>query len=74
MPVDISEADKDPAKTDYFFGGHSDNRVTLSVGRDLMLEPKQAGEPLNYFVNPYAEVGGEPLWGVTKTAFWTDRH
>lgn len=73
VPVDISEADKDPTKTDYFFGGHSNNRVTLSVGRDLVLEPKQAGEPLNYFVNPYAEVGGEPFSGVTKTAYWTDQ-
>lgn len=61
VPVDISEADKNPAKADYFFGGHTSNRVTLSVGRDLVLEPAQAGDPLNYFLNPYAEADGKPV-------------
>lgn len=72
VPVDISEADKDPSKGEAFFGGHSDNRVTLSTGRDLLLEPKQAGAPLNYFVNPYAEVEGKVFLHVSKSATWTD--
>jgi len=29
------------------------------MGRDIMLEPKQLGESLNYFVYPYAELDGE---------------
>ena len=37
VPVDISEADKNPDRMEYFFGGHTDNRVTMSVGRDLVL-------------------------------------
>jgi transglutaminase-like putative cysteine protease len=72
VPVDISEADKAPAKADYFFGSHSDNRCTLSTGRDVVLEPAQDGPPLNYFVDPYAEVGGRPHPGVGKTPYWTD--
>lgn len=60
VPVDISEADKDPAMKDYYFGRLTENRVTFSVGRDLVLEPKQAGEPLNFFVHPYVEVDGKP--------------
>ncbi len=61
VPVDISEADRNPARMDYFFGSHTCNRVTLSAGRDLVLEPAQAGEPLNYFLAPYAEADGKPV-------------
>jgi len=57
-PVDISEADKHPEKKEYYFGNLTENRVTFSVGRDIDLVPKQAGEPLNYFVYPYVEVDG----------------
>lgn len=73
IPVDISEADKDPKKTDYFFGHHSANRVTLSAGRDVILAPKQKGPPLNYFVNPYLEVDGEAHAQIKKVCTWTDR-
>jgi len=30
--------------------------VQFSVGRDLVLSPKQGGDRLNYFVYPYVEV------------------
>ena len=60
VPVDISEADRFPERADYFFGAHTANRVTLSVGRDLKLEPAQDGDALNYFLDPYAEVDGKP--------------
>src|SRR4029450_3342146 len=55
-PVDASEADKDPSRKEYFFGTICCNRVALSRGRDLVLEPPQAGEPLNFFI--YPDVGG----------------
>ncbi len=61
VPVDISEADRNPDRMDYFFGAHTSNRVTMSVGRDLVLEPPQAGEPLNFMINPCAEADGKPL-------------
>lgn len=61
VPVDASEASKHPEKREYFFGAHDENRVQLSTGRDLVLEPRQAGSPLNYFVYPYAEADGQPL-------------
>jgi transglutaminase-like putative cysteine protease len=72
VPVDVSEGDKEAMRYELCFGGHTANRVTLSSGRDLVLEPAQAGEPLNYFVNPYAEVGGLPHAGVSKTATWLE--
>jgi transglutaminase-like putative cysteine protease len=60
VPVDISEANKDPKMKEYYFGNLTPDRVAFSTGRDLMLVPKQDGAPLNYFVYPYVEVGGKP--------------
>jgi transglutaminase-like putative cysteine protease len=72
VPVDASEAKKHPEKEQYFFGAHDENRVQLSVGRDLILRPKQAGEPLNYFVYPYVEIDGKPSTQVTRTFTYQD--
>jgi transglutaminase-like putative cysteine protease len=68
VPVDISEAWKHPEKRDYFFGSHDVNRVQFSMGRDLRLNPPQAGKPLNYFVYPYVEVDGQE-WPNIYLAF-----
>lgn len=57
--VDISEADKNPALKDYYFGRLSPDRVHFSTGRDLVLEPKQKSDPLNFFIYPHVEVGGK---------------
>jgi hypothetical protein len=59
--VDISEAWKHPEKKDYYFGAYDENRVQFTSGRDLELQPKQQGDPLNYFVDPYVESGGREL-------------
>lgn len=61
VPVDISEADKHPEMKEYFFGNLTADRIAFSTGRDLILEPKQSGPPLNYMVYPYVEVDGKPL-------------
>jgi transglutaminase-like putative cysteine protease len=45
----------------FFWGGIDPYRVVLAKGRDLRLEPPQAGAPLNTFGYPYAEVGGTVL-------------
>jgi transglutaminase-like putative cysteine protease len=66
VPVDISEAWQDPKKHDYFFGAVDANRVQFTVGRDLTLQPKQHGAPLNYFIYPYVEVDGKPFDKVEK--------
>jgi hypothetical protein len=59
VPVDISEANKDPRLREYCFGNLSEDRVVFSTGRDLNLIPRQAGPPLNFFVYPYVEVDGK---------------
>jgi transglutaminase-like putative cysteine protease len=64
VPVDASEAWKNPAKRDYFFGAHDANRVFFSYGRDLQLSSEQQGSPLNYFIYPYAELDGKMVSGV----------
>jgi transglutaminase-like putative cysteine protease len=61
IPIDASEAWKNPAKRDYFFGATDQNRVMFSLGRDIRLKPSQKGQPLNYFVYPYAELDGKPF-------------
>ncbi|HYL37030.1 MAG TPA: transglutaminase-like domain-containing protein [Bryobacteraceae bacterium] len=73
VPVDASEAAKNPAKRQYFFGAHDENRIELSKGRDLVLTPKQKGEPLNYFVYPYAEVDGKEYSGIDTEYAYHDR-
>nr|WP_230688321.1 transglutaminase domain-containing protein [Hymenobacter jeongseonensis] len=71
VPVDASEAAKNPDKRNYFFGAHDENRVEFTRGRDLELAPKQTAAPLNYFVYPYAEADGKPL-EVTRTYEFAD--
>jgi transglutaminase-like putative cysteine protease len=59
VPVDISEADKNPELKEYYFGNLTPDRVTFSIGRDLQLMPAPAAETVNYLSYPYAEVDGK---------------
>jgi transglutaminase-like putative cysteine protease len=59
LPVDIVEANKNPRLGDYYFGNLTADRVTFSAGRDLILRPRQAGPPVNFFIYPYVEVEGK---------------
>jgi transglutaminase-like putative cysteine protease len=72
VPVDASEAAKNPAKREYFFGAHDENRVELSKGRDVILTPKQQAAPLNYFVYPYVELDGRKYTGVDTSYSYKD--
>jgi hypothetical protein len=64
--VDISEADKRPSLTDYFFGRLDARRVHFTTGRDLLLEPAQDGPPLNFLIYPYVEVDGQIHQSIDK--------
>jgi uncharacterized protein (TIGR03000 family) len=74
LPVDISEANKNPSLKDYYFGNLTEDRITFTTGRDIDLVPKQDGPPLNYFVYPYVEVDGKPYSAekVEKKFTFTD--
>ncbi len=60
-PVDISEGDKYSALATYYFGHHPANRVELSRGRDLVVEPGPAAGPINILAYPVLEVDGKPV-------------
>ncbi|MEX2219734.1 MAG: transglutaminase domain-containing protein [Phycisphaerales bacterium] len=60
-PVDISEADKYSGLATYYFGHHPANRVELSRGRDLMVEPGPVSGPINFLADPVLEVAGKPV-------------
>jgi transglutaminase-like putative cysteine protease len=72
IPVDASEAAKNPAKREYFFGAHDENRLEFSKGRDVMLMPEQQGDPLNYFVYPYAEADAKPHANIETSYTYRD--
>jgi transglutaminase-like putative cysteine protease len=73
IPVDSSEASKYPAKREYYFGHHDENRLEFSRGRDLRLVPSQQGPALNFFVYAYAEVDGRSHEAVDHKFTFTDR-
>ena len=61
VPVDISEADKHPELTDYYFGHHPANRLEVSRGRDISPKPAPRSGPFNYFIGPHLEVAGKKM-------------
>lgn len=67
IPVDASEASKNRAKKEYYFGNLCQNRVEFTHGRDVLLDPPQHGEKLNYFIYPYIELDGKPYNGSVKS-------
>lgn len=69
VPVDASEAAKDPSKREYFFGAHDEHRVEFSKGRDVVLVPEARGGPLNFFIYPYAEIDGKPFDTTYEATF-----
>ncbi len=58
FPFDASEAKKS-GRIEEYFGALPSDRIAFTLGRDLVLEPPQAGEPINYFIYPYAEIAGK---------------
>ncbi len=70
-PVDISEGDKCSSLSTYYFGHHPANRIELSRGRDLVLEPGPASGPINFLAYPVFEIDGKPA--KVKVEFSFDR-
>lgn len=75
FPVDISEADKNHEKKDYFFGRINENRVHLSTGRDIILPYARDKEamPLNYFIYPYIEIDGQEFLDAKIEVSFADK-
>jgi hypothetical protein len=45
----------------YFWDGIDPYRIKLGEGRDLVLNPAQHGEPVNYLMYPFAQIGATTL-------------
>mgnify|MGYP004142416855 CR=1 FL=1 len=60
-PIDISEADKYTSLATYYFGHNPANRLELSRGRDLVVEPGPKSGPINFLAYPVLEVNGESI-------------
>ena len=72
VPVDISEAWKNPKLADYYFGHNPANRFELAKGRDLVVDPAPATGPINFLVYPLLELDGKGV--KPETTFTFRRH
>ena len=69
VPVDISEAWKNPKLSDYYFGHNPANRFELTKGRDLIVHPEPASGPINFLAYPLLEMNGEVVKPETTFMF-----
>ena len=69
VPVDISEAWKNPKLAHYYFGHNPANRFELTKGRDLVVDPEPASGPINFLVYPLLEMGGKIVKAETTFTF-----
>ena len=53
----------------YYWGSVDPYRIRLSYGRDLVLNPKQTGGPVNYLMYPFAQAGGKTLDWLDPAGF-----
>lgn len=69
VPVDISEASKNPHLADYYFGHNPANRFELTKGRDLLVDPQPSSGPINFLAFPLLEVNGKVVKAETTFTF-----
>jgi transglutaminase-like putative cysteine protease len=69
VPVDISEAWKNPKLAAYYFGHNPANRFELTKGRDLVVDPEPASGPINFLAYPLLEMNGEVIKPETTFSF-----
>ncbi|MBI3871853.1 MAG: transglutaminase domain-containing protein [candidate division Zixibacteria bacterium] len=66
VPVDASEAIRNPGKSGYYFGHVDDRRVAFTIGRDISLTGGGAAPKINYFIYPYVLVDGQEFTDVVR--------
>lgn len=69
VPIDASEAAKNPDRKDELYGGQPADRILFTIGRDLKLGEGHETAPLNYFIYPHVEVGGRVWDGEIEKSF-----
>ena len=71
FPVDISEADKNPSKKDYFFVTVDKNRVDMMVGRDFILKGYEM-EIANFLIYPILEINDKRQYDFNKKFYYNN--
>jgi transglutaminase-like putative cysteine protease len=69
VPVDLSEAWKNPKLADYYFGHNPANRFELTKGRDLVVDPEPESGPINFLAYPLLEMNGQVIKPETTFEF-----
>lgn len=69
IPVDISEAWKNPKLEEYYCSHHPANRFEFSVGRDIQVDPIPESGPVNFLIYPIFEVNGKTKEIKTRFSF-----
>ncbi len=60
IPVDISEAVKNPDKKEFLFGNLDYNRLAFSIGRDIKIKTDAGEKSINFFIYPQVFIDGKP--------------
>lgn len=69
VPIDASEASKNPEKRNFFFGSLDPNRVTFTIGRDIPLKTSNGQiKKVNYLIYPYVLLNNQ-IYNKYKTSF-----
>ena len=71
LPIDASEAHRNPEKKEDFYGGLDEHRIAFSIGRDIQL-PGSASGPVNFAIYPHVEVDGQEYDNVETILSFTD--
>ena len=55
VPADPAAGMRTPSKREWYFGALDENRLAISIGRDIVLVPAQHDKPLNFWATVYWE-------------------
>jgi transglutaminase-like putative cysteine protease len=72
LPIDASEAHRNPENKEDFYGALDEHRIAFTVGRDIQL-PGAASEPVNFAIYPHVEVDGTKYNNVETILSFADR-
>jgi transglutaminase-like putative cysteine protease len=72
IPVDASEASKNPDRTEFYFGSLDPDRVEFTRGRDLVLPGHTDLASRNYFIYPLLLVDGIERDGMGTSLEFSD--
>lgn len=73
VSTDISAANTNPGKEDFYFSNVDERRVWFLEGRDLELNPRQDSGRLSLFIIAHVELDGQPHTAFDRVVRFTER-